>query len=235
MTSQKRRKPGVPTRSGQAYESLRQDILAGRLSPGQRLPFAELVEQYQCSIGALREALQRLDSLGLVESEVQHGFRVVEVSADDLTDLTTARAEIEVLALKFAVRDGDVNWEAAAVAAHHVLERTPQFSDEEKGIFSEEWAAAHAEFHQALLNGCSNRRILATASSLRDSAELYRRWSVPLGHDMDRDIAGEHRAILEATIKRDGDLAGKLLASHIERTTVKLLAALKSSAIIDQV
>jgi DNA-binding GntR family transcriptional regulator len=158
----------------------------------------------------------------------------VSVSADDLVDLTTARSEIEVLALKYAIRDGDVNWEAKAVAAHHVLERAPQFSNAEKGIFTEEWATAHADFHQALLDGCTNRRILSTASSLRDSAELYRRWSVPLGHDIDRDIAGEHRAILEATIRREEEVAGELLASHIERTTASLLTVLQSPTFSQQ-
>lgn len=63
-----------PTRSGMAYERLRGDILAGRLAPETRLPFADLVRQYECSIGVLREALQRLQEQGLVVSEVQQGF-----------------------------------------------------------------------------------------------------------------------------------------------------------------
>ncbi|MCZ4521757.1 GntR family transcriptional regulator [Rhodococcus ruber] len=230
MTSRPRRNAGAPTRAGIAYSKLREDILGGRFTPGQQLRFAEMVDLYQCSIGALREALHLLASTGLVESEAQLGFRVVSVSADDLVDLTTARSEIEVLALKYAIRDGDVNWEAKAVAAHHLLERAPQFSDAEKGIFTEEWAVAHAAFHQALLNGCSNRRILSTALSLRDSAELYRRWSVPLGHDLGRNIAGEHRAILDATIRRDRDEAGKLLASHIQHTTKSLLTVLQNES-----
>jgi DNA-binding GntR family transcriptional regulator len=209
-----------------AYDSLRADILSGRVSPGSKLPFAELVERYECSIGALREALQRLTVQGLVESEVQQGFRVVSISADDLIDLTTARCEIEVLALRYAIRDGDVAWEASAVAAHHMLERAPQFDQADPGRFSDDWAVAHGKFHEALLSGCGNRRILSTACTLRDSAELYRLWSVPLGHDHDRDIAGEHKAILDATISRDPDTAGRLLAAHIQRTTDKLLVTL---------
>jgi DNA-binding GntR family transcriptional regulator len=215
--------PRAVTRSAMAYEALRADILAGRLRPGSKLGFAGLVARYGCSIGALREALQRLAEQSLVVNELQQGFRVVPISAEDLADLTAARCEIEILALRYAIRDGDVDWEAGAVAAHHVLGRARQFDSDDPERFSEEWAVAHERFHLVLLAGCGNRRILATATALRDSAELYRRWSAPL-HDRDRDIAGEHRATLAAVIARDEDLAAELLAVHIQRTTDKLLA-----------
>lgn len=57
--------------------------------------------------------------------------------------------------------------------------------------------------------------MLTVAESLRDAAELYRQWSVPL--------AGEHRAILEAVLARDVDAASAALATHIEATTKVLL------------
>lgn len=223
-------RPGAAsTRSGAVYEELRRDILAGRLVPGAKLPFAGLVEKYGCSMGSVREALQRLAEQGLVESIAQQGFRVVSVSVDDLIDLTAARCEIEVLALRYAIADGDVAWEGAAVAALHILERIPAFDTEDPSRQSDEWAAAHDTFHLALLSGCKNRRILATAVALRDAAELYRRWSAPL-HDRDRDIRGEHRALLEAAVSREADEAAEVLRSHIQRTTDKLLPALEVTA-----
>jgi len=217
------------TRSSLAYERLRGDILGGRLAPDTRLPFADLVRQYECSIGVLREALQRLQEQGLVVSEVQQGFRVVATSVDDLVDLTRARCDIEVLALQYAILDGDVAWEAAALAAHHLLDRAPQFEVGDPGRFTEEWAAAHGAFHRALMNGCGNRRILAAATALRDSAELYRRWSVPLGGDHARDIRSEHKALLDAAVGRDVETACDLLTRHIWRTTDKLLPVLDPS------
>ncbi|KWX67083.1 GntR family transcriptional regulator [Mycobacterium sp. NAZ190054] len=209
-------------RSG-AYERLRSDILGGRIEPGTRLRFAALVEQYGCSIGAIREALQRLAEQGLVESEWQQGFRIVDISAGDLIELTDARCEIEALALRYAISSGDVRWEADAISAHHVLERTPMYETVDGTLrFSEEWVIAHNNYHAALMAGCGNRRILAAAHNLRDAAELYRRWSAPL-HDQARDIAGEHKAILDAVVGRDAALADSLLRAHIRRTTDKLL------------
>lgn len=211
-------------RGASAYRALRGDIVAGRLAPGARLGFAKLVETYDCSIGTIREVLQRLAEQGFVTTEPKRGFRVVEISAEDLKDLTEARCDIEVLALRYAVERGSLTWEAAVVAAHHRLERTPQYDDDDPGRFNDAWVIAHNAYHQALLEGCTNTRILSTATRLRDSAELYRQWSAPK-HDRDRDIAGEHRAILEAALAHDATLACKLLGAHIQRTTDALLAA----------
>ncbi|WP_206428637.1 GntR family transcriptional regulator [Mycolicibacterium stellerae] len=211
-------------RSG-VYDELRADILTGRLAPGMKLPFNSLVDQYRCSIGAIREALQRLAEQGLVISEWQQGFRVVDVTVDDLRDLTVARCEIETLALRYAILNGDVAWEAAAISAHHVLQRAPRYDPDDPARFSEEWVVAHQQFHSALLAGCGNTRILSIANALRDSSELYRRWSAPL-YDRDRDIEAEHRAILDSVVARDGQLASDLLAAHIQRTTDKLIEGL---------
>jgi DNA-binding GntR family transcriptional regulator len=56
------------------------------------------------------------------------------------------------------------------------------------------------------------------AVSLRDAAELYRRWSRPLGHDSDRDVQGEHRALVAAALRGDAAEAVRLLDEHLRRT-----------------
>lgn len=212
------------SRTSDVYDAIRADILSGRLEPGGRLAFAALVERYQSSVGVIREGLQRLAEQGLVESEPQRGFQVVSVSPEDLLDLTTARVEIEVLALRYALRDGDTEWEAQLMAAHHRMATTPQYGDDTQR-FTDPWAKAHGAFHHALLAGCGNRRIFAAALGLRDAAELYWRWSAP-HHDRARDIAREHRDIMEASIARDADRACDLLSRHISRTTERLIAGM---------
>ena len=214
---------GVPTRAERVYAELRADILAGRRHPGTRLPFAELTARYEASMGVVREALTRLTSEGLVESEPQYGFRVVPLSVADLEHLTEARTAIEPLVLGQAVEQGGVAWESEVLAAHHRLKRTPQMAADDPGRLSDEWTAAHAAYHRALLIGCPNPRLLAIAESLRDAAELYRTWSVPLAQAR-RDIAGEHRAILDAVLAHDVGAATAALAAHIHATTNVLLA-----------
>jgi DNA-binding GntR family transcriptional regulator len=223
------------TRSETAFLDLRRDILSGRLLPGQRLQFAELSARYTSSVGALREALSRLAEQGLVISEPQQGFRVVPVSPEDLRDLTAARVEIETMALRRALAAGDLAWEARLVAAHHILDGTPQLSAEDPRRVTEEWAVAHRDFHEVLLEGCDIRRVREMAASLRDAAELYRRWSRYLGSEQDRDISGEHEELLRAALKRDADRAVALLTKHIEYTTRAVLATGRVSADPDAV
>ncbi len=94
----------APTRTEQVYARMRSDILAGHLTPGAKLPFAELVARYGGSTSVIREGLTRLVEQGLVQAEPQHGFRVVPLSISDLDDLTTARCELEGLVLRLVDR-----------------------------------------------------------------------------------------------------------------------------------
>jgi DNA-binding GntR family transcriptional regulator len=215
----------VPTKAERIYSLLRADILAGRHLPGQRLRFADLCERYETSMGVLREGLLRLAEQGLVRGEAQQGFQVVALSVDDLTELTEARRELETLTLRHAIASGDVEWESRLIAAHHRLSRTPQSDSDDPDRLSDQWVTSHADFHASLLAGCPNERLKGITAALRDSAELYRRWSIPLGDDPNRDIAAEHAAILEATLARDATRAVECLTAHIERTTHILLAS----------
>ncbi|WP_349318999.1 GntR family transcriptional regulator [Mycolicibacterium canariasense] len=208
----------------EVHDRLRADILAGVFTPGEKLRFAPLGSEYAASIGVLREALTRLAEQGLVVSEPRIGFRVRPLTREDLDDLTTVRIDIESLALRRAIDLGDMAWESALVAAHHTLERTPMMTDAEPVRVSDTWERAHAQFHRALVAGCGSPRLIAIAETLRNSSELYRRWSQPL--DRERDVAAEHRAILDSTLGRDGNRAVAALCAHYERTAGILREAL---------
>ncbi|MBC2592440.1 GntR family transcriptional regulator [Rhodococcus aetherivorans] len=207
------------TLAGAVYEQIRREILNGAYQPGRRLRFVDLAERYSVSQSVIREALARLSEQGLVDSLPQQGFRVVSLSLKDLNELTEARCDIESLAFRYAVERGDMEWESRVVAAHHRLASTPTIVDGEP---NPEWFDVHERFHRALLEGCGNDRLLGVALSLRDASALYRHWSCPIGHDYTRDVAAEHKAILEAALVRDPEVAASLLCEHIERTTAAL-------------
>ena len=204
-------KSGGTTRTDAVYQRLRADILGGRLTPGARLKFPDLADRYGTSVGTGREALTRLAADGLVTTRPHQGYVVTPLSHHDLAELTRARVEIESLVLRLSILEGDVRWEAQAVAAHHTLERTPFQDPDDPDHPCDEWSAAHSAFHAALLSGCGNQRLVSTARSLRQEAELYLQWSVSFGSEPDRDLATEHRRILEATIARD---TGRAQVSH---------------------
>lgn len=212
------------TRADDVVENLRADILGGRRTPGERLKFPELCEQHEVSAGVIREALTKLADQGLVRAQAHQGYVVTPLSHRELGELTVARMELEALVFRLSVLEGDMTWEGGMVAAHHVLERAPFAAEDNPSQLSEEWAGAHAAFHVALLAGCGNRRLQEMAWKLREEAELYRRWSVSLGQEPTRDIAGEHRALLGAALARQPELAAEQLADHISHTARLLIS-----------
>lgn len=218
------------TRTGSVYEVLRADLLAGRVEPGSKLRLAALGVRFGVSLSVVREALTRLSEQGLVVANPKRGFSVVELSRDDLTDLTRTRIDIETVAVRRSVEHGDLAWETALVGAHHHLAGTP-FTTPDHDV-NEAWIAAHRGFHRALLAGCGSPRLEAIAAALRDGSELYRVWSHSLGRDADRDIAGEHRRLTDLAIARDVDGTAHELAAHIQRTTDALLRHVDQARIV---
>ena len=216
------RQTGI-TRGEDIWNRLRSDVLDGELKPGTKLAFGDLSRRYEASTGVLREVLPRLVEQGLATWESQLGYRVVDVTVDDLRCLTDARVTIECIVLGRAIDEGSLEWETEVVAAHHALAKTPTSTAD--GSLNPRWIEAHATFHRALLDGCGNPRLVDIAQRLRDSAEVYRCWTYGSSADSRRDVAAEHRLITEAVMERQAGRAVELLKSHIETTTEHLLAA----------
>jgi DNA-binding GntR family transcriptional regulator len=211
----------VLTRTEEVYDVLRADLLGGVLHPGQKLRMVGLAERFSVSQSVVREALTRLAEEGLVVSTPQRGFRVRELSVEDITNLTETRVHIESIALRLSFERGDVQWETTVLAAHHTLERTPPLRED--GTVNQAWFVQHRDFHTALLAGCGNPRLEAIAQSLRDSAELYRRCYSVLAGDHRRDIPAEHRQLKELALARYADAAVGVLTEHIERAPRQLI------------
>lgn len=201
---------------------LRSELLNGVLAPNHKLRMVEVGDRFGVSQSVVREALTRLAEQGLVVATPQRGFRVRDLSVEDITDLTEARVQIESVALRLSLKRGDVRWETSVLGAHHLLDRTPVVKEDQ--TVNEDWSCRHRDFHLALLAGCSNARLEVIANSLRDSAELYRRWYWVLADDHQRDIAAEHRQLKELALARDADAAIDVLTEHIERAPRQLIA-----------
>lgn len=203
------------TLSEEVYSRLRNQILTGVLVPGAKLKSAEIKADFNVSLGVVREALTRLSEQQLVVAAPNQGFTVAELSERRLRELVQVRTEVEGFAVGLAVVQGNLDWEGDVIAAHHRLERTPlKLADGEP---NPEWATAHAQFHAQLIAGCGNGLLSELCSSLFHSAELYRIWSDPLLNEY-RDVAGEHRALMESVVARDAARATELLRAHIELT-----------------
>ncbi len=176
----------------------------------------------------VREALTRLSEQGLVVASPNRGFRVVPLSEDDLVDLTELRVTLECSALERSVARGDVAWEALVLSTHHVLERSP---DPSTGPAERDrWIAAHSDFHGALSAACGSPRLIALVKQLRCGAEIYRQWSGAVGVSRGRDVAREHRTLMELATARRGPEAVEALRDHLETTTRLVLEGRTTTA-----
>lgn len=219
------------TRVEAIYADLKSDILSGRRSPGDRIRLKELADARGVSLTVVREAVTRLAAEGSVEASPQQGFRVRSISILHLRDLTWMRTQIESLALRESIERGDLAWESQLVAAHHTLASTPIYLD--SGDPSPAWRSAHDGFHAALTSACGSELLLQIRQQLFDASELYRSWSAQpiagVAPETKRSVVDEHREILEATLRRDGDRAVELLSAHLERTTKILIDVANTS------
>jgi GntR family transcriptional regulator, carbon starvation induced regulator len=217
ILASERAPPGSQTED--AYLRLRDDIIAGTLEPSTKLRIDFLRSTYGFGASALREALSRLVSDGLVAAEAQRGYWVAPISREEFKDITAARQVIEVEALRQSIQFGTLEWESRVVAARHSLERVESSMRESSRDVIMGWERANRAFHMALISGCPSRWLLRFTETLYDQSQRYRHRTV-LRRPIPRPgLSPEHTEIVAATLARDAKRACDLLSKHIEHTT----------------
>lgn len=201
-----------------AYEQLRAEILAGRLKPGEKLTISDLCAKLGVSLGAVREALSKLTSEGLVHAQTNKGFRVAPITKEELEDITRVRLVIEPLCLESAIQNGDLKWETGIVSSLFELSKIPLQEPSQPEQINDDWIIAHQKFHEALVAACDSKWLLRIRETLYMQSERYRQASAIL--DLEgRDIHREHQDIADATLARDSVKACAAHCAHIEKTT----------------
>ena len=212
------KRTGSDTLAVHVYEQLRTAILNAEYQPGERLKQVDLASTFGVSLGVMREALSLLAAHNLVEIDRNRGCQVTPLSRDALRNLTSVRKLNEGVALRLSVEHGGVTWECEVLAAHHRMASLPMLLPGDPAKRNEEWAVAHMSFHRKLIEACDNPLLLAICARLSDEAELYRAWSMTRTSEAHRDVAGEHKALLEAALAHDADRAVMLFDDHVDRT-----------------
>jgi GntR family carbon starvation induced transcriptional regulator len=217
------------TVSEQAFQALRQDVLSGRHAPEGKLKLDALQNLYGFSSSPLREALNRLVQEGLVKADERRGFRVTPISPADLSDITKMRMMLDISALTESIHAGDDAWEASIVAAFHRLEKIESRLPQGPVALDFEWSQRHRDFHFALIAACPSERQLAWSMSLFDQAERYRHFAAR-NRTVSKKKDSEHRALMNAVVRRDAKTATLLLSEHIASTQTNVMAAFKRQA-----
>ncbi|NMG50275.1 GntR family transcriptional regulator [Azoarcus communis] len=208
--------PGHSTLTSSVFERLRSDILEGKLQPNEKLRIDALRERYQVGASPIREALNRLSALRLVEQSDQRGFRVTEITPESFLELARTRCWISEIAIREAILNGDTAWEEGIALAFHRLWRHPIDLHSEGP--DREWEQLHRKFHSALIAACPSHWIRDFHEQLFDYADRHRHLAATTGSPR-RDPTSEHREIMEAVVQRNVPRSIELLNKHFMLTT----------------
>jgi DNA-binding GntR family transcriptional regulator len=204
---------GHRTLAEKAYETLHRAIITGALRPGARLPIEDLAEHLEMSPMPIREAVRRLDAVGLVENVPHRGARVMELSVTDLAEVYEVRLALEVPAIcSTAERFSDARAEQARESLRQLEART-----EDASVATSE---AHARFHFSLYDAADSAWLLRVIRPLWQVCERYALEWPQVRRLAER--APEHREILAACEARDPDRAASALRDHLATTANSL-------------
>jgi DNA-binding GntR family transcriptional regulator len=213
-----------------AYAELRRDIIDGTFGPGARLRTDELRARYNISGSTMREALTRLLGEALATVEGQRGFRVASASIEEFRDLNEVRKLVEAEALRQAIEFGDDVWEGQVVAAFHRLSKVEEQFAEYTVSAPAEFDARNHEFHNSLIAACPSPWLHRIIKQLFQLLERYRRMSAARWSGY-HDIRAANKAIFEATLARNSNLACHLLGAYIDSTSLHVRSALEKNGI----
>ena len=202
--------PGIrkDTLVSRICEYLRERIANFSLKPGERIDVKKLAQELSVSQTPLREALHKLVEQGLVIGKPYVGYFVVKLTAEDIQELFDLRKAMEVLALKYIIKDVDKE------ALTELLVRTDELEQQEDGdALTQGVRKLDEDFHVGfLIRGSRNKWLAKLGNGVIDLVKLTTQLSLN-----PRVACAEHRAILNAIAKRDVGKAVSLLEAHIER------------------
>lgn len=178
------------------FDKLILNIVTGEFKPGQRLVERHLADQFGVSRTPLREAIRRLENLGLVQCTPNRGAIVTDFSPNDIENLYVIRIDVERLAAKFAfsnIGEGEIRrLKEINREIHLFLERGDLLRVIQKD----------KEFHRVIYEATGNRFLTEIVEELRLKSYIvaYYAWRHP---QRVKVSVAEHKEMIKALKKRN--------------------------------
>lgn len=188
-----------------AYDLILKAIDEGTYRPGSRLVESELAERFGVSRTPIREALQRLETQGLLTRDGR-SLIVASLDHDQMAQLYIVRAELEGLAARLAAQHAaaeEIKVLQEMVAADHALLDDPAAL-----------SRANRRFHKQIHLASHNKYLVQQLDLVHRSMALMATTS--LAAEGRGPVAlEEHDAIVRAIAERDGERAARMLKDHL--------------------
>lgn len=201
-----------PNLTAQAYESIKQYILDGKLDRGARLTEEVLSTSLGISKSPIREALNRLETEGFIRIEPRRGAYLQDYSQQDINDLYDLRDALE----KHVVATAKLSLGLISDLEKSVRRMRKYLKDNDKKHYIEEDIA----FHAKLANATGNERLRKTLENVQNQIWIFRRKT----YDISSSTAAQHHeAIVSALSAGERRRAERLISEHITTVRSKLL------------
>ena len=192
------------------FNTLRQEILTGKLKPGEHLREITLANKIGVSRTPVREAIRMLELEGLVKMIPRKGALVADISQKELTDVLEVRNALEQLAIELAcqrITTEQIDALKANVAEFKRVTRTKDVT---------RLAKIDVDFHDIIFSATDNRRLVQMLNNLRE--QMYRfRFEYLKDSDVYESLIEEHVQVIKNLEDRDVENARKNISNHIYR------------------
>jgi DNA-binding GntR family transcriptional regulator len=193
-----------------AAKSIRQEIIRGKLLPGEPLHEIDLSRTLNISRGTVREALRLLQQEGLVEAIPYRGAFVAKLTPQKVKEIYTLRSILE----PYAVRLSMENNAFSAEDVEEMKNLVKRLGDlEADGDYSEN-IQADIKFHEVISQRCQHGLLLDVLSNLQSMTLMFILNTKLYQSDMVTDEVS-HQAILDGILSGDPETAEKVVQQHI--------------------
>ena len=176
--------------------------------------------EYDCAPNTLRDVLMRLSNVGLVEFQMQRGFRATASSLDRRSDVARFRILLEQAGATDSMQRGGIGWEAELTATHHKLlhiERQIVVAGDIQTLLPF-WTSAEREFHETLISACGSPMLIETyAKVYLQFRQQFVGQQRDFGANYFEAIIAEHQAIVDAALARDETACRNAIYDHLKR------------------
>lgn len=183
-------------------ETLKQEIVKGALKPNQRMIEDDLAERFGVSRTPIREAMRTLESMGYVTFTPHRGWKVKEVSVDEVKEVNVIRAHLAAAATELAC----VKLKPSDLAALEKL-LVAMVSAVRAGDVGE-YFKLNVEFHAIIGRAAGNQTLSRMLESLDQLTLRYRFLALSLPDRLTQSL-GEHQRIIEAFKRADHEEAAR--------------------------
>lgn len=211
----------IPLRDA-VFETLREAILKGVLSPGQHLMEMQLAYQLGVSRTPVREAIRMLELEGLVNMVPRKGARVAAISEKSLCDVLEVRRALEELSVRLACTRMERDDLEKLDSINQQFIRACQ-SDDVVQI-----ARIDESFHAVIYEAADNAKLLQLLNQMQNQMYRYRIEYIKL-KERRQILVEEHKKIIHSLARRDAEAATEATRAHIAHQEQYVMSVIQSN------